>query len=295
MQPRSGQLALSAALAAGIALSAFAQGAALLGSFAIRSDHPMVGGLSAVEITDGGAGLVALSDRGALIRGQISRDGTGRVVALALAEPELLTARSGDRGGRAARDSEGLAIAEDGRMFLSFGGDHRVVLHHAHGDTVLPAARGFAGLQPNASLEALAVDAEGTLYTLPERSGDWGADFPLFRYAGGAWDEGWTIPRVGRFLPVGADFDDQGRFYLLERDFNLLFGFANRIRRFEVTPEGMVGGDVVWETAHGSFSNLEGLSLWRDDRGRLVASMVSDDNFSPILPTELVEILLPDR
>ena len=292
MQPRSGQLALTAALAAGIALSALAQEPGLLGAFAIRSEHPMVGGLSAVEITDDGAGLVALSDRGALIRGQISRDAAGRVVALALAEPELLNARNGDRGGRATRDSEGLAIADDGRMFLSFEGDHRVVLHHAHGDTVLPAAPGFAVLQPNASLEALAVDAQGTLYTLPERSGDWDTDFPLFRYANGTWDESWTIPREGRFLPVGADFDDQDRFYLLERDFSILFGFAGRIRRFEVTADGMAGGDTIWQSPHGGFSNLEGLSVWRDGQDRLVASMVSDDNFSPILPTELVEVIL---
>jgi hypothetical protein len=292
MQPRSGQLALTAALAAGIALSAFAQEPGLLGAFAIRSDHPMVGGLSAVEITEDGAGLVALSDRGALIRGQITRDEAGHVIALSLAEPELLTARNGERGPRGARDSEGLAIASDARLFLSFEGDHRVVLHHAHGDTVLPAAPGFSGLQPNASLEALAIDAGGTLYTVPEQPGGAARNFPVFRYANGAWDESWTIPREGRFLPVGADFDDRGRFYLLERDFNLLFGFSNRIRRFEVTAEGMAGGDVVWQSAHGSFSNLEGLSLWRDGQGRLVASMVSDDNFSPILPTELVEIIL---
>ena len=292
MQPRSGQLALTAALAAGIALNALAQEPGLLGAFAIRSEHPMVGGLSAVEITDDGAGLVALSDRGALIRGQISRDAAGRVVALALAEPELLNARNGYRGGRAARDSEGLAIADDGRMFLSFEGDHRVVLHHANGDTILPAAPGFAVLQPNASLEALAVDAQGTLYTLPERSGDWDTDFPLFRYANGVWDESWTIPREGRFLPVGADFDDQDRFYLLERDFSILFGFAGRIRRFEVTSDGMAGGETIWQSPHGGFSNLEGLSVWRDGQDRLVASMVSDDNFSPILPTELVEVIL---
>ncbi|MGI3186843.1 esterase-like activity of phytase family protein [Nioella aestuarii] len=292
MQPRSGQLALIAALAAGISLTAFAQEPGLLGAFSIRSEHPMVGGLSAVEITGGGTGLVALSDRGALIRGQITRDETGRVVALALAEPEILADRNGDLAGRNGRDSEGLAIADDGRIFLSFEGDHRVVLHHAHGDTILPAAEGFAAFQPNASLEALAVGADGTLYTLPERSGDGDPGFPLFRYLNGAWDESWSIPRDGRFLPVGADFDDQGRFYLLERDFSMLFGFANQIRQFEVTSAGMSGGVTVWQSPYGGFSNLEGLSVWRDPQGRLVASMVSDDNFSPILPTELVEIIL---
>jgi len=294
MQPRSGQLALTAALAAGFALTALAQEPGLLGAFAIRSDHPVVGGLSAIEITEEGAGLVVLSDSGALIRGQISRDAVGHIVALALAEPQPLMARDGQRGERDARDSEGLAIASDGRVFLSFERDHRVVLHRRSGDTTLPAARGFAALAGNASLEALAVDAGGTLYTLPEQTSVRGADFPLFRYANGQWDDSWTIPRDGRFLPVGADFDDRGRFYLLERDFNLLLGFATRIRRFDVSPEGMQRETTLWQSRHGTYSNLEGLSVWRDSHGRLVASMVSDDNYSPILPTELVEIVLTE-
>ena len=49
---------------------------------------------------------------------------------------------------------------------------------------------------------------------------------------------------------------------------------------------------VVWRSSHGTHSNLEGLSLWRDGQGRLIASMVSDDNFSPLLPTTLVEVVL---
>lgn len=294
MQPRSGQLALTAALAAGFALTAIAQEPMLLGAFVIQSDHAMLGGLSAIEITDDGSGVLLLSDRGALFQGQITRDAAERIETLALVEPELLTGRDGQRGTRAARDSEGMAVDAAGRIFLSFEGDHRVVLHHAFGDTVLPAAPGFAALENNASLEALAADAEGTLYALPEQTADRSADFPMFRYANGAWDESWTLPRQGQFLPVGADFDDRGRFYLLERDFSLLFGFTSRIRRFDVTPQGMQGGAILWQSRHGSYSNLEGLSVWRDRQGRLVATMVSDDNFSPILSTELVEILLTE-
>jgi len=134
------------------------------------------------------------------------------------------------------------------------------------------------------------VDASGTLYTLPEVSR--GPTIPVFRYTGGEWDDSGSIPRSGRFRPVGADFDDAGRFYLLERDFSLLFGFASRIRRFEVTQAGLTGGAVVWQSAYGTQPNLEGLSIWRDARGRLIASMVSDDNYSPFLPSILVEVVL---
>ena len=209
---------------------------------------------------------------------------------LAFAAPTVLMARDGRRGPRGARDSEGLAIAPDGRLFISYEGDHRVTRRDGAGETILPAAPGWSRLEPNGSLEALAVDAAGTLYTLPEVSQ--GAAIPVFRFSGGAWDESGSIPRMGRFRPVGADFDAAGRFYLLEREFSLLFGFASRIRRFEVTPQGLTGGAVVWQSAPGAQPNLEGLSIWRDARGRLIASMVSDDNFSPLLPSALVEVVL---
>lgn len=288
MYARLAAVAVAAALAIGATLSALADGA-VLGAFAIRSEDARLGGLSAVEITDAGRGFTALSDRGVLFRGQITRDAAGRVTGLALSPPEMLAARGGDRGQRGDRDSEGLAIAPDGRLFISYEGDHRVEQYRPGGGTILPSAPGFAMLEANGSLEALAVDGAGTLYTLPEVSH--GATIPVFRYARGRWQDGGAIPREGSFRPVGADIEG-GAFYLLERDFDLLFGFASRIRRFDLTPEGLSGGEVLWHAPHGSFSNLEGLSVWRDGLGRLVASMVSDDNFSPILPTELVEVIL---
>ena len=53
-------------------------------------------------------------------------------------------------------------------------------------------------------------------------------------------------------------------------------------------------GVVLLETRAGRYANLEGLSLWRNAEGQLVASMISDDNFSPWLTTQLVEFILPD-
>lgn len=289
MHARVVAVAVAAALAAGATLSALAGGAGLLGSYTIRPEDARLGGLSAVEITGRGRVFTALSDRGMLFRGEITRDAAGQVTALALSPPEELAGRGGERGQRGDRDSEGLAITPDGQHFISYEGDHRVEHYRPGGGTILPPAPGFAGLEANGSLEALAVDADGTLYTLPEISH--GATIPVFRYANGRWLDGGSLPRDGRFRPVGADILDGG-FYLLERDFSLLFGFANQIRRFDLSGSGLSGGTVVWQSSHGAFSNLEGVSVWRDGHGRLIASMVSDDNFSPLLPTSLVEVIL---
>lgn len=296
MHKRPGLRAIAAAAAlCCLAASAQADGARLLGAVTLRVEHPQWGGLSGVEMAQDGAALVAISDRGILFHAEVTRDGAGQVGGLSLQSVDELMGRDGQRGPWAARDAEGLALLPDGTLYISFEGDHRVARYIGDGlSEALPPHPDFATLQENSSLEAIAVDGTGTLYALPERSGAQERPFPIYRYRDGTWDSDLSVPRMGRFLAVGADFDDRGRFYLLERDFSLLFGFATRIRRFEIGDAGIGMGEVLLETRHGQHSNLEGLSLWRDGAGRLIASMVSDDNFSPLLPTQLVEYILPD-
>jgi len=41
-------------------------------------------------------------------------------------------------------------------------------------------------------------------------------------------------------------------------------------------------------------TNLQGMSIWRDATGQLIATMISGDNFLSLQRTEIVEISLPD-
>ena len=52
----------------------------------------------------------------------------------------------------------------------------------------MPADPRLQRLQDNSGLEALAIDADGALYAIPERSGDWERPFPVYRLRDGAWD-----------------------------------------------------------------------------------------------------------
>ena len=53
------------------------------------------------------------------------------------------------------------------------------------------------------------------------------------------WDKALT-PAPRRHLPVvDADFGPDGKLYLLERDFSWLGGFATRVRRFALGPDGL--------------------------------------------------------
>lgn len=255
-------------------------------------DDPRFGGLSAVHVFPGGGRFLAVSDRGAWTEGRIARDAEGRIAAIDAAPMRPLRRPGGAPLPAGRTDAEGIAVAPDGTVHVSFEGPARV-LRYARIDgpaEALPAAPGFHGMGRNSSLEALAIGPDGALYTLPERSGRIDRPFPVFRLLDGVWDQPFVLPRRGDFLPVGADIGPDGRFTLLERAFAGLGFFASRIRRFDLT-----GGaeEVLVETAYGLHDNLEGISVWRDAGGGLVATLVSDDNFHFLQRSEILEYRLP--
>jgi hypothetical protein len=286
--------ALTAALlAVAPALAAAPERATLVGRYTWSSDAGWFGGFSAIEVSDDGDSFLALSDRGSLVSGRLVRD-EGRITGTRAWRMEPLLGPRGRALAPLDRDSEGLARAPDGSFYVSFEGRARVVHYAAPGaeGRELPIPRDFVGLQGNSALEALAIDGQGRLYTLPERSGRINRPFPVYRWDGAAWTSPFAITRQGDFLVVAADFGPDGRLYVLERDFTGLFGFRSRIRAFDPRGDKVQPGETVLETPTGRFGNLEGLSVRPDPQGGLRLTLVADDNFSALLSTEIVEFRL---
>lgn len=296
--PRRSRLAVGVLL---VLLSGF-QGSAqpstpngFIGSYLWTLRDKAFGGLSAIEVAEGGRSFVALGDKAIFISGQVERDNAGSMIGVAAGPVRpLIGARNGKPLTGRRADSEGLAIAASGEAFVSFEQRVRVAQFDLQSGTVrdIESHSAFASLPTNAALEALAVGPGPTLYAVPE--GSTAPDLPVYRWRGGSWDDTLSLPRDGRFVPVAADIGPDGRFYLLERDFRGLGGFSSRLRRFDLTPDGFQGGVTLLETPFGLHENLEGLSIWRDDVGQLHATMISDDNFTFVLRTQIVEYRLPD-
>lgn len=237
----------------------------------LSSDAAGFGGLSAIETRDGQSALV-LSDRGAAFRLRIDRM-AGTVDITPATQPHP------------GRDSEGLAWA-GGNLFFSYEGPASVA--RATGE-VLRAPPAFAALPPNSGIEALAGMPDGTVLALPERSGALDRPFPVYAWRHGQWSEVAALPRVGPFLPTGADLGPDGALYVLERAFTPL-GFRTRIRRLAL--DRAAEAEVLLTTYGARHGNLEGLAIWVSRSGATCLSMVSDDNFLSVLPTELVEYAL---
>lgn len=252
------------------------------------------GGFSGIEMQDDGRNIIVLSDRATLAHASITRTGD-RIKVAHVTKWQKLRASTGTILKGRIVDSEGLVLAPDGSLYISFEGVSRVS-HHNNGDSrakVLPRPAEFRRLPFNKSLEALAMDAAGRLYTLPENAPDLNGNIPVWRWDGLHWTQPFSLPRRKGFMPVGADFGPDGRFYLLERKF-LLVGFRSRLRRWEITGEGPKNETTLFETSLGAHDNLEGISVWRDKSGALRATMISDDNFNALQRTEIVEYSLPD-
>ncbi|WP_273690695.1 esterase-like activity of phytase family protein [Ketogulonicigenium vulgare] len=247
-------------------------------------DAPWFGGFSGIDLSDDGRDFIALSDRGYLVAGAFTRTADGAIAAITVLDHAPLTDTDGAVLQGPMGDSEGIARSPDGTLFISFEHQPRVTRQMGlHGlPEILPRHADFGALPRNRALEALAVDSGGGLYTLPEGGG------PVYYLGPGSrdWQIIFHLPTDGQgWAAVGADFGPDGRLYILERAFRGI-GFQSRIR--SMTRDGTdIRGEFT--SAMGRFGNLEGISVWQG-KDNLVATLIADDNFGRLLPSQIVEI-----
>ena len=258
-----------------------------------RGQGAFFGGFSGLELSTDRTRMLAISDRGFAVRAQLIRNAQGRLTGITPTEHFALRDNDGDpvRGRRA--DSEGMDQRPDGTLHISFEGGRRArIMRHANDrgrGRGLPRHSNWETLPGNSGLEALAVNADGVVFTIPEntRSGS----FLLYRLDGQTWSIVARLPAINGFEPVGADFGPDGKLYLLERKFRLAF-FATRISRLH--PGNWDQREVLVETSYGVLDNHEGISITRDANGQLWATTISDDNQNRLQRTEVAEFRLPE-
>ena len=266
-----------------------------VGTFVWSGDDESFGGFSAIEMNADGSRFHALTDRAHLYWGSIDRDSQGVIRAMNIAgRAHLKDSKDIPLPPGYLGDSEGLAIGDDGTLWISFEGFDRVARYDhpdARATPLRPPPKG-PGMNLNSGLEALAIRG-GTIHAVPERSGAESRPFPILTFRDNRWSQAGEIRRDPRWLPVGADFGPDGWFYLLERDFQGILGFASRVRRMQLTGNGPLNEEILLTTRPLQYDNLEGLAVWHDGQG-IRLTMISDDNFLFVQRTELVEYRLRD-
>lgn len=267
-----------------------------LGIHVWRESDSDFGGFSGLELSDDGKRYWALSDRGTIRWGSVDRDSQGRIKRLTTAG----RARLQDSEGTKLKpgylgDSEGLAIAANGDIFVSFEGLDRIARFDTPDSAAIPIPRtkDFKLLRRNAGLEALAITPQGDLLAIPEAWDEAAPGFPVWRLRNNEWSTPFSIPRDQRWAIVGADVGPDGMLYILERDFRGVLGFVSRVRRFAMSEDALGPAEVLLESLPMQYDNLEGIAAWRDAQGIRI-TLISDDNFLFFQRTELVEFRVRD-
>jgi hypothetical protein len=275
------------------------------GGLVLSSGHPRFGGFSGLARLKDGRDLVAVSDRGYWLTAKVASAGD-RLSGLEEVEMAAILGASGRPLMRSGLfDTESLCIA-DGAAFVGIERKHEIARFDWARDGVeararpVPVPPALKRLPRNRGLEALGVvpagASRGALVTIAERSGK--EDEPTIgANLGGPRPGLFTVARPGGYDITDLAFLPSGDMLLLERWYKPLRGVGMRIRRIagrEIAPGALLDGPTLIEADLGNeIDNMEGLSVHLEN-GRTVLTLISDDNFSFLQRTLLLEFeLLP--
>ena len=266
----------------------------LLGAAELTADAPAFGGFSGLEMSADGASMLAISDAGAWLTARLTRGGDALRGIEALGWGPLHDPAGGVDMRPAYRDAEGLAALPGGGWIVSFEGADRLARFAAPGapEQTLRRFGGADGFGRNSGLEALALRPDGTLLAVRENgAADDPAQQALILAPDGATLRQIALPKAPGLRIVGADIDEDGRLWTVQRGFTLLGGFFFALEVADPDGDGYGPPRRLGMVRGEGADNAEGLSVWRDDLGRVRLAVISDDNFFPLQRTILYDFM----
>jgi hypothetical protein len=273
------------------------------GALILTSPAERFGGFSALRVQPDGTHFIALSDRSSWLRGRIAYAGTRPVgISDAFMAPVL-----GFTGRPENWDTE--SIAEDGgRLYVGLEGLNSIVRFNFGNKGMLaraqpvPGPPGIKGLPNNQGLEAMVfvprkLPLGGTLIALSERGLNQSGNLKAFLINGPS-PGAFAVKRTQDYDISDAALLPNGDLLILERKYSLFQGASMRIRVIrlkEIKPGALVDGPAVLEAdRHNQIDNMEALSVHQAQSGETILTLMSDDNFSPLQRTILLQFAAVD-
>jgi len=245
-----------------------------------------------------------VTDKGYWLRGRIVYRGA---TPIAIADAEMAPILGSDGRpfrGRGWYDAEALAV-DDGVAFVGFERVNQIARFDIGKDGLrargqpIAVPGGMKLLPSNQSVECVEVAPKagplaGAVVTISEEGLDTGGN--LMGFIVGGPGGVFSLKRTDDFDVSDCAATPDGRLLVLERRFSWTRGLAMRIRAVPfsaIKPGALVDGRELIVADMGSqIDNMEGLSVHRDASGALVLTIISDDNFSPLQRTVLLQFTL---
>jgi hypothetical protein len=263
------------------------------------------GGLSGWRLDAKGEQFISMSDKGTWFTGRIVYQGREMTGLADVEAAPMLGADGRPITARGWFDTEALAL--DGslvyvglervnqilRFDFSKGGTRSL------GQTI-PLPPAMRKLPYNKGLESLVLVPKGlplagTLIAISERGLDSDGNIIGF-LIGGPRPGDFAVRRTGNFDISDAVLLRSGDLLILERKFSLMTGVGIRIRRIalkSIDRGATLDGPSIFEADLGhEVDNMEGIDAHVTPEGDTVLTMISDDNFSMIQRTLLLQFTL---
>ena len=93
------------------------------------------------------------------------------------------------------------------------------------------------------------------------------------------------------FLVTGAVFLPDNSLLLLERDYNWGVGFKMQLRVLTFDSDTITGQNIIFSLDTG-LHNYEGISIWQDKYKEYFITLISDNNFLPLINSNVKEFKL---
>jgi hypothetical protein len=272
----------------------------------LTSRFPGFGGLSGLRLDARGERFISFSDQGRWFTGRIVNRGREMTGLADVETAPMLGADGKPITAHGWFDSESIALdgplvyigLERVNQVLRF--DFSKGFAGARGE-VVPMPPAVRKLPFNKGLEALVFvprgqrPLAGTLIAISERGLDPQGNLIAF-LVGGPSPGQFSVRRTGGYDVSDAVLLPSGDLLVLERKFSLVAGVGIRIRRIalaSLAPGAVVDGPGIFEADLGNeIDNMEGIDAHVTPEGDTVLTMVSDDNFSMIQRTLLLQFTL---
>lgn len=274
------------------------------GGLVLESTEREFGGFSGLRIAPDGQHFLSLSDKGQWLRGRLVYRGHAPV---AIADAEMAPILGPDGRSLKSRgwyDTEALA-EQDGVVWAGIERVQQIVRFDYARDGLkargVPIAvpPGMKLLPKNQSIECLAAAPKdgalaGRLISVSEQGLDSRGNLQGFIIGGGGGV--FSLKRTDDFDVSDCAIAPGNRLLVLERRFSWLRGLALRIRSVplgDIKPGVLVDGpELLFADMAYEVDNMEGLAVHRDASGATVLTVISDDNFSPLQRTLLLQFTL---
>ena len=266
----------------------------LFGSKILTYEDQDFGGISGLTVSENGENFVFLSDKSFFFKGKIIRDNLNKIVDLKILDKGQLSSSKGEILTGKNIDSESIVKIDKSGYYVSFESNNRIMYHETleSPGKFIPKHSDFDKLLFNDGIEALAIKENGELYALPELPPK-GKDYhPIYKFYNNEWSIIDKIKIDQGFKVVDAEMIDDKNLITLERKFSFYDGFKIRLRRIIFEKNIIKNSEILLESLPWEYYNFEGLGKWKDSNGNIYLTIISDNQFSPLLKTEVKEFIL---